>query len=306
MGTHPIFESDFDCLTEIRTKMTEQETPTVTETPTVVTTEAPAMETEAVAPPQLTVDMGPEKLDRVPEHLLKRRKQYQGMKRKEKEEARQRKKIKATPTIQFKRAEHFLRAAKLSSRDSIRMDRNLRKLITSKDRSKMVPVENVKLIAVVRIRTADGIGKLAIAAMRKLRVMKMYECALMRYNDKTHRLLKACEPYVTWGAPDVRVIRELITKRGHAMKKEKKVVLNSNAAVEEAFGDVNMLAIEDLISELVTVGPHFDKIQSFLAPFQLASAGGTMKKKDQMISFAKGGVNGDRGEKINELLRKMT
>merc|ERR1711892_1182319 len=289
MGTHPIFESDFDFLTEIRTKMTEQETPTVTETPTVVTTEAPAMETEAVAPPQLTVDMGPEKLDRVPEHLLKRRKQYQGMKRKEKEEARQRKKIKATPTIQFKRAEHFLRAAKLSSRDSIRMDRNLRKLIT-----------------VVRIRTADGIGKLAIAAMRKLRVMKMYECALMRYNDKTHRLLKACEPYVTWGAPDVRVIRELITKRGHAMKKEKKVVLNSNAAVEEAFGDVNMLAIEDLISELVTVGPHFDKIQSFLAPFQLASAGGTMKKKHQVISFAKGGVNGDRGEKINELLRKMT
>merc|ERR1711892_1000234 len=86
MGTHPIFESDFDCLTEIRTKMTEQETPTVTETPTVVTTEAPAMETEAVAPPQLTVDMGPEKLDRVPEHLLKRRKQYQGMKRKEKED----------------------------------------------------------------------------------------------------------------------------------------------------------------------------------------------------------------------------
>ena len=99
------------------------------------------------------------------------------------------------------------------------------------------------------------------------------------------------------------------------------MVLNSNAAVEEAFGDVNMLAIEDLISvrqkkveksyskilkELVTVGPHFDKVHAFLAPFQLASAGGTMKKKDQVISFAKGGINGDRGDKINELIRKMT
>ena len=106
----------------------------------------------------LTVDMGPEKLDRVPEHLLKKRKQYQGMKRKEKEEARQRKKIRATPPIQFKRAEHYLRAAKLSSRDQIRLDRNLRKLVTRTDLRKMVPVENVKLIAVVRIRTADGIG----------------------------------------------------------------------------------------------------------------------------------------------------
>jgi len=254
----------------------------------------------------LTVDMGPEKLDRVPEHLLKKRKQYQGMKRKEKEEARQRKKIRATPTIQFKRAEHYLRAAKLSSRDQIRLDRNLRKLVTKTDLRKMVPVENVKLIAVVRIRTADGIGKMAIAAMRKLNVLKMYECSLVRYNDKTHRLLKTCEPYVTWGAPDVRTIRELITKRGFADKNGKKMILNSNAAVEEAFGDVDMLAIEDLISELVTIGPNFDKVQKFLAAFQLASAGGGMKKADQVRSFSKGGCNGDRGEKINELIRKMT
>lgn len=254
----------------------------------------------------LTVDMGPEKLDRVPEHLLKKRKEYQGMKRKDKEIARQRKKLKATPTLQFKRAEHFLRASKLSSRDSIRVDRNLRKLITKTDTKKMVPVENVKLIAVVRIRTADGIGKLAVAAMRKLKVLKMYECSLVRYDDKSHRLLKACEPYVTWGAPDVRTIRELITKRGHALKKDKKVVLNSNAAVEEAFGDIDMLAIEDLISELVTIGPNFEKVQKFLASFQLASAAGTMKKEEQVKSYAKGGLNGDRGEKINELIRKMT
>lgn len=250
--------------------------------------------------------MGPEKLDRVPEHLLKKRKTYQGMKRKEKEEARQRKKLRATPTIQFKRAEHFLRAAKLSFRDSIRVERNLRKLVTKTDIKKMVPKEDVKLIAVVRIRTADGIGKLALAAMRKLNVLKMYECSLVRYDDKSHRLLKACEPYVTWGAPDVRTIRDLITKRGHANKNGKKMVLNSNAAVEEAFGNDDMLAIEDLISELVTIGPNFEKVHKFLAPFQLASAGGTMKKADQVKHFAVGGHNGDRGEKINELIRKMT
>ena len=65
----------------------------------------------------------------------------------------------------------------------------------------------------------QNFSKLAIAAMRKLKVLKMYECSLVRYDDKSHRLLKACEPYVTWGAPDVRTIRELITKRGHALKK---------------------------------------------------------------------------------------
>ena len=39
------------------------------------------METESTETTQtrLTVDMGPEKLDRVPEHLLKKRKKYQGL-----------------------------------------------------------------------------------------------------------------------------------------------------------------------------------------------------------------------------------
>merc|ERR1711917_197507 len=50
MGTHPIFESDFDCLTE-RTEMEQDSTES-----------------------RLTVDMGPETLDRVPEYRLKKTK----------------------------------------------------------------------------------------------------------------------------------------------------------------------------------------------------------------------------------------
>jgi len=192
MGTHPIFESDFDCLTE-RTEMEQDSTES-----------------------RLTVDMGPETLDRVPEYRLKKRKQYQALKRKEKEQARLQKTKKATPTIQFKRAEHFLRAAKRSQRDSIRVHRNLRKLITNAHKESMKPVEDVKLVCVVRVRTADGIGKLALAAMKKLRVLRMYQCTFVKYDEKTHRLLKTAEPYITWGKPDVRTIRELLSKRGYA------------------------------------------------------------------------------------------
>ena len=184
---------------------------------------------------RLTVDMGPATLDRVPEYRLKKRKQYQALKRKEKEQARLQKTKKATPTIQFKRAEHFLRAAKRSQRDSIRVHRNLRKLITNAHKESMNPVEDVKLVCVVRVRTADGIGlvlllpdkwlnqyliiasrKLALAAMKKLRVLRMYQCTFVKYDEKTHRLLKTAEPYITWGKPDVRTIRELLSKRGYA------------------------------------------------------------------------------------------
>ena len=106
----------------------------------------------------LVVDMGPAVLDRVPEHRLKKRKKYQALKRRDKEAARLQKTLKATPTLQFKRAEHFLRAAKMGQRDNLRVERNLRKLATRQDVHSMLPNEGVKLISVVRIRTADGIG----------------------------------------------------------------------------------------------------------------------------------------------------
>ena len=81
-----------------------------------------------------------------------------GLKRREKEEARMRKTMRSTPVLQFKRAEHFLREAKLRKRDSIRVHRNLRKFVNQNDIKSMVPKEGLKLICVVRIRTANGIG----------------------------------------------------------------------------------------------------------------------------------------------------
>ena len=66
---------------------------------------------------------------------------------------------------------------------------------------------------------------MALRAMRQLRVMKLYHATLVRYNDKTHRLLKACEPYVTWGEPDVRTVRDLITKRGYAVVDVSKITI---------------------------------------------------------------------------------
>ena len=58
---------------------------------------------------------------------------------------------------------------------------------------------------------------MAIRAMRQLRVMNMYHAAFVRYDDKTHRMLKTAEPYITWGEVDVRTIRDLLTKRGFAV-----------------------------------------------------------------------------------------
>jgi hypothetical protein len=106
----------------------------------------------------LTVDNGPETLDRVQEHTLKKRKHYNAVKRRQKEINRTTRTKRAAPTIDFKRAEHFLRAAKLGKRDETRVKRNIQKIVHSYDIKSMTPKEDVKMVLVVRIRTADGIG----------------------------------------------------------------------------------------------------------------------------------------------------
>ena len=106
----------------------------------------------------LKVDNGPEVLDRVPEHILKRRKKYNAIKRREKEITRTTRTKRAAPTIDFKRAEHFLRSSKLAKRDEIRVKRNIQKLVHNRHKTSMLPKKNVKLVLVIRIRTADGIG----------------------------------------------------------------------------------------------------------------------------------------------------
>jgi len=283
MGTHPIFESDFDCLTE--------------------RDGFPGKVEMADAEKSLTVDNGPDVLDRKTEHILKRRKQYQGIKRKEKEIARTTRTKRSAPTIQFKRLEHLARGKKMGKRDEIRIKRNVQRLLHNS--KAMKAKENVKMVLVIRIRTADGIGKMAIRAMRQLRVMNMYHAAFVRYDDKTHRMLKTAEPYITWGEVDVRTIRDLLTKRGFAVVDGKRMILNSNTAVEDALGSIDMIAIEDLIKELVSVGDKFDTVNAFLAPFELSAPAGGMKK-DNFVSVEKGGQFGDRGKKINELVQSMT
>lgn len=55
--------------------------------------------------------------------------------------------------------------------------------------------------------------------------------------------------------------------------------LSSNLDVEKALGQFGMLCIRDLVNELYTVGPNFDKITEFLMAYKLSSPVGHFEKK---------------------------
>lgn len=84
-------------------------------------------------------------------------------------------------------------------------------------------------------------------------------------------MLRICEPYITWGYPNLKSVRELIYKRGFAKVNGQRVAITSNEVIENRLGKAGIICVEDLIHEIFTVGPKFKYASNFLWPFKVSS-----------------------------------
>lgn len=92
-------------------------------------------------------------------------------------------------------------------------------------------------------------------------------------------MLRLVEPYITFGEPNLKTVRELIYKRGYAKVNKQRVPLSDNAVIERELGKYDILSIEDLVHEIFTVGPHFKQASNFLWPFKLSNPTGGWKMR---------------------------
>lgn len=72
--------------------------------------------------------------------------------------------------------------------------------------------------------------------------------------------------------------------------------------VEDHLGSKNVICIADMQHEIQTMGPAFDDVVSFLAPFILTSG----LSKIEVNYLHKNSIpKGNQGEKINEIIKGM-
>ena len=88
--------------------------------------------------------------------------------------------------------------------------------------------------------------------------------------------LRKVEPYIMFGYPNLKTVRELIYKRGYGKVNKQRIPLTDNAVIEKVLGDKGIICIEDLIHEIYTCGPHFKECANFLWPFKLSAPNGGM------------------------------
>ena len=96
----------------------------------------------------------------------------------------------------------------------------------------------------------------------------------------------------------------MIKKRGTFLGEQNQNVSElDNAMIEEHLGKFNVLCLEDIIFEIQKCGKNFNDIMKFIGFFLLSPCEDVQSKVN--INYLKGGAQGFRADKINELLKKM-
>lgn len=109
----------------------------------------------------------------------------------------------------------------------------------------------------------------------------------------TLEMLKIVEPWIAYGYPNLKTVRELIYKRGYGKINKQRIALTDNALVEANLGKYGVVCIEDLIHEIFTVGPNFKQAANFLWPFKLSNPTGGFRTR-KFRHFVEGGDLGNR------------
>merc|ERR1719159_558294 len=151
-----------------------------------------------------------------------------------------------------------------------------------------------KLAFVVRIRGLNDMHPKTKKILQIMRLRQMNMGVFMKISKAATEMLKRVEPYISYGYPNLKSVRELIYKRGFGKINKQRLPLNDNAVVEKGLGKHGILCMEDLIHEIYTVGPHFKEANNFLWPFKLNAPRGGFVTKRHGFAEPKGGDWGNR------------
>ena len=160
----------------------------------------------------------------VPETVLKKRRrdeQWAAQKSAEREQklSDSRKKRK----VIFKRAEQYVKEYVSQEKDLVRMKREARA-----QGGFYVPAEH-KLMLVVRIRGVNDMHPKTRKILQLLRLRQIHNAVFLKVNKATVNMLRKVEPYIAYGYPNLKTVKELIYKRGFGKVSKNRLPLTDNA-----------------------------------------------------------------------------
>lgn len=213
----------------------------------------------------------------------------------------------------FLRAEYFVKQEMKNARDRIRLFKNTQSLVKTNegnDDDNTPP----KLVVVVRLaKEKEPMSRVTAKALWSLRLSKQYSATFALLTSEVRKAIKIAEPYLTYGEPSLRTVRELLFKRGYLKNSEaskkskaaKPIPLMDNTLIEKHLGSHGIICIEDVVHEIFSRGSNFDAVNSFVGKFMLGHPSREEKDKKAYEHVDVGGSFGCRGEAINAFVQSM-
>jgi ribosomal protein L30/L7E len=117
-----------------------------------------------------------------------------------------------------------------------------------------------KIAFVIRIRGINGVDPKTRKILQLLRLRRIHTGTFVRLNKATLKMLRLVEPYVAYGYPNLKTVRELIYKRGFVNVHRQRKAITENKMIADSLGKHNVICVEDLIHQIYTCGAKFKQV----------------------------------------------
>merc|ERR1719159_2016940 len=111
-----------------------------------------------------------------------------------------------------------------------------------------------KLIFCTRIAGINKMAPKPRKILHLLRLMQLHNGVFLKVTRPIINMLRYVAPYVTFGYPNLKTVRELVYKRGHVKVNKQRLPI-TNDLITEKLGQFGIEGVEDLIHEIYTAGP---------------------------------------------------
>ncbi|KAL1349711.1 large ribosomal subunit protein uL30z isoform X1 [Arachis hypogaea] len=236
-------------------------------------------------------------LNFIPEVILKKRKSNEAWAlRKKAQLERSNFQSNKNKDATIKKPEDFVIQYRNMELDLIRMKRRVKRKLPQLN-------SDSKPLIVIRIHGKNDMHPKTRKNLYSLGLRRVFNAVFLKPSDGVLAKLQRVEPFVTYGYPNLKSIKELIYKKGHMKIEKRKVPLTDNNIVEQELGKYGIVCIEDMVHQIYNVGPHFKEVIQLMWPFELNKPVGGLTGSKTL--FKDGGDSGNRDDVINELVSKM-
>lgn len=160
----------------------------------------------------------------------------------------------------------------------------------------MTETKERKCICVVRVRGTISASRDVRETLKMLRLTRNNYAVLIDNRPSFIGMLKAAQNFITWGEDSKEIVHMLITKKGRLVGNKK--------LTEEYAQTAGFKSLTELAEAIFNCRIEYLKLPNVQPVFKLHPPTKGFKGKIKK-SYGAGGELGYRGEKINELIKRM-